>query len=90
MSPKHRRVVIDLSLQVLKEATGRTEHRRGQVAAIRLALRCLWPVYADKALLTAFWDAMTREVDIGRERGLAVAYEALRGAVIHEGAEGHD
>lgn len=66
---------------------GRTGHKEAQVAAIRLALRCLWPVCADKALLTAFWDAMTREVDIGRGHGLAVAYEALRSTVELEGVE---
>ncbi|VXD02841.1 conserved hypothetical protein [Sphingomonas sp. 8AM] len=82
MSPKHRRVVTELSLEVLQEAMRRTGHRREQVAAIRLALRCLWPVCADKALLTAFWDAITREVDIGREHGLERSFGALRAAVV--------
>lgn len=48
MSPKHRRGVTDFSLQVLKEALGRTGHGKAHVAAIRLALRCLWTVCANK------------------------------------------
>lgn len=33
---------------------------------------------ADKAMLTAFWDAMMAEMDIGRRHGIERAYEAVR------------
>ncbi|MBB3693019.1 hypothetical protein FHY05_001643 [Sphingomonas sp. BK580] len=35
----------------------------------------------DRALLRAFWEALSAEVDIGRRHGLERAYEAVRGAV---------
>lgn len=81
MSPKHQRVLTDLCLQVLHEAVGRPGHTEGQMAAVRLALRCLMPSCPDRALLTRYWTALTAEVDIGRDHGLSLAFEAVRIAV---------
>lgn len=81
MSPKHQRVLTDLCLQVLHEAVGLPGHTEGQMAAVRLALRCLMPSCPDTSLLTRYWTALTAEVDIGRDHGLSSALEALTIAV---------
>ncbi|MBB3692455.1 hypothetical protein FHY05_001067 [Sphingomonas sp. BK580] len=38
----------------------------------------------DRTLLTAFWEALRAEVDIGRRHGVERAFEAVRGAATAE------
>ncbi|WP_221191010.1 hypothetical protein [Sphingomonas sp. BK580] len=81
MSPRSRRVVLELSPDILREAI---EHRPEEDAGLRLALRCLMGLGVDRTLLTAFWEALRAEVDIGRRHGVERAFEAVRGAATAE------
>jgi hypothetical protein len=80
MSPKAHRIVVNLSLRVLQDAVT-TPPADGEIAGVRLALRCLLSACPDKALLTAYRSALTTEVDLRRQHGLARAYEAVAAAV---------
>jgi len=81
MSLKARRVVIELSLAILRDACEQPERPDREDAGLRLALRCLMGAGVDKAALSAFWEAVSAEVDIGRRHGVERAYEAVRCAV---------
>jgi hypothetical protein len=81
MSPKACRVLTALALDVLQLSIVRAPSTDAELAALRLALRCLLGLNAPKDLLARFWGAATGDMDIGRHHGTMSAYEALRDAV---------
>ena len=58
----HRYAVLNLSLQVLKEAAARSSRKAVGTIDVRLALHVLRPYVRDQALLTAYWTAATADV----------------------------
>jgi hypothetical protein len=57
----HRHALINLSLQILREAAQRSGQELVGTIEVRLALRVLAPFVADQRLLTEFWRAATIE-----------------------------
>lgn len=55
----HRHHLINLSLQILREAAGRSAHEAVGTLEVRLALHVLRPFVRDQRLLTEFWKAAT-------------------------------
>lgn len=57
----HRHAVVNLALQILREATERSSREAVGTIEVRLALHILRPIVRDHLLLTEFWDAATVE-----------------------------
>jgi hypothetical protein len=57
----HRHAVINLALQILREAAQRSAHETVGTIEVRLALHVLRPFVGEQRLLTEFWKAATIE-----------------------------
>lgn len=60
-SQAHRHALVNLSLQILRDATTRSATQAVGTIEVRLALHVLRPLVNDSQLLKAFWDAATIE-----------------------------
>ena len=77
LPPRHQRVVIDLSLRILRAAMVRSGQGRVDGIEVRLALRCLLPHCPDEWPLSLFWDAAQSANDIGRAQGCTAAFNGI-------------
>ncbi len=75
--PKHQRVVIALSVHILRCGVSRCSDTRVDVAEVRLALRCLLPHCPERWPLVLYWDAACQENDIGRAQGVTAAFNGI-------------
>lgn len=57
----HRHALINLSLQILREATARSANEAVGTLEVRLALHVLRPFVREQRLLNEFWKAATAE-----------------------------
>lgn len=57
----HRNTLINLALQILREAAQRSAHEPVGTLEVRLALHVLRPFVGEQRLLTEFWHAATIE-----------------------------
>ena len=74
---RHQRVVIDLSLRILRAAMVRSAHARVDTIEVRLALRCLLHLCQDRWPLEMFWDAAATDNDIGRAQGCTAGFNGI-------------
>ncbi|MBS0503649.1 MULTISPECIES: hypothetical protein [Sphingobium] len=75
--PRHQRVVIALSVHILRSATARSSDTRVDVVEVRLALRCLLQHCPERWPLENFWDAAAQTNDIGRSQGVTAAFNGI-------------
>lgn len=74
---RHQRIVIDLSLKILRAAMVRSAAQRVDALEVRLALRCLLHHCPDRWPLELFWDAAQGDNDIGRAQGCTAAFNGI-------------
>ena len=74
---RHQRVIIRLSLHILRTAMSRSGEIRVDVVEVRLALRCLLPHCPERWPLELFWDAAAQENEIGRAQGTTAAFNGI-------------
>jgi len=75
--PRHQRVIISLSLTILRAAMTRAGSARVDVVEVRLALRCLLPHCPERWPLELFWDAAQQANEIGRAQGTTAAFNGI-------------
>lgn len=75
--PRHQRIVIALSVHILRGGVSRCSVDRVDVAEVRLALRCLLPHCPKRWPLELYWDAAAQENDIGRAQGVTAAFNGI-------------
>ena len=75
--PRHQRVIISLSLRILRAAMIRSGEMRVDVVEVRLALRCLLPHCPERWPLELFWDAAAQANEIGRAQGTTAAFNGI-------------
>jgi hypothetical protein len=75
--PNRRRLMIDLSLAILRDASARSSEEKVDTPEVRLALYCLWPFVRERSWLASFWTAASGEHDIGRSQSLAAGYNGI-------------
>ncbi|WP_081873278.1 hypothetical protein [Sphingobium chlorophenolicum] len=75
--PRHQRVVIALSLHILRSGVTRSSDGRVDGVEVRLALRCLLQHCPERWPLELYWDAAKQENDIGRAQGVTAAFNAI-------------
>ena len=74
---RHQRLVIELSVHVLRAAMTRSTRARVDTVEVRLALRCLLHHCPDRWPLELFWDAAKGANDIGRAQGCTAAFNGV-------------
>ena len=75
--PRHQRVVIALSVHILRCGVSRCSEARVDVPEIRLALRCLLPHCHEKWPLALYWDSGSQTNEIGRAQGVTAAFNGI-------------
>jgi hypothetical protein len=74
---RHHRVVIALSIHILRHGVVRCADARVDDHQVRLALRCLLPHCPERWPLVLYWDAAGQENDIGRAQGVTAAFNGI-------------
>jgi hypothetical protein len=74
---RHQRIVIDLSLRILRSAMMRSGAGRVDTIEVRLALRCLLHLCPERWPLGLFWDAAGTDNEIGRAQGCTAAFNGI-------------
>ena len=59
--PKHQRIVIALSVHILRSGVTRSSDGPVDGVEVRLALRCLLPHCPERRPLELYWDAAKQE-----------------------------
>ena len=75
--PRHQRVVIALSVAILRAALSRSGVARVDGIEVRLALRCLLPHCPERWPLELYWDAAGQDNEIGRAQGCTAAFNGI-------------
>jgi len=75
--PRHQRVIIALSVHILRGGVSRCGEMRVDGVEVRLALRCLLPHCPERWPLELYWDAAAQENDIGRAQGVTAAFNGI-------------
>ncbi len=75
--PRHQRIVISLSLHILRAGVTRSSDGRVDGVEVRLALRCLLQHCPERWPLELYWDAAQQENDIGRAQGVTAAFNGI-------------
>lgn len=75
--PKHQRVVIALSVHILRTGVTRSAGGRVDGVEVRLALRCLLPHCPERWPLELYWDAAKQDNEIGRAQGVTAAFNGI-------------
>ena len=74
---RHQRVVIALSVHILRGGVARCSDARVDVVEIRLARRCLLPHCPERWPLELYWDAAAQENEIGSAQGVTAAFNGI-------------
>lgn len=74
---RHHRIVIDLSVRILRGAMLRSGDGRVDTIEVRLALRCLIAHCPQRWPLDMFWSAAATAHDIGRAQGCTAAFNGI-------------
>lgn len=74
---RHQRIIIELSLHVLRSAAARAGKGKVDTIEVRLALRCLLAHCPERWPLDMFWSSAAAEHDIGRSQGCTAAFNGI-------------
>lgn len=75
--PRHQRVVIALSVHILRAGVARCSETTIDGMEVRLALRCLLPHCPERWPLELYWDAASQSNEIGRAQGVTAAFNGI-------------
>jgi hypothetical protein len=74
---RHQRIIIDLSLHILRAAVARSDKGKIDTIEVRLALRCLVAHCPERWPLDMFWNSASTDHDIGRTQGCTAALNGI-------------
>ncbi|USU08829.1 hypothetical protein NF700_17520 [Sphingomonadaceae bacterium OTU29MARTA1] len=74
---RHQRIIIDLSLHILRAAAAGSDRGKVDTIEVRLALRCLVPHCTERWPLDMFWNSAKTDHDIGRAQGCTAALNGI-------------
>jgi hypothetical protein len=74
---RHQRIIIDLSLHILRAAAARSGNGKVDTIEVRLALRCLIAHCPERWPLDMFWNSASTDHDIGRAQGCTAALNGI-------------
>lgn len=74
---RHQRIIVDLSLHILRVAAARAGKGKVDTIEVRLALRCLLAHCPERWPLDMFWSSASTEHDIGRAQGCTASLNGI-------------
>ena len=74
---RHQRIIISLSLHILRGAAARSDKGTVDTIEVRLALRCLLAHCPERWPLDMFWSSAAADHDIGRAQGCTAALNGI-------------
>lgn len=74
---RHQRILIDLSLHILRAAAAQSGEGEVDTIEVRLALRCLMAQCPERWPLDMFWTSAGTDHDIGRAQGCTAALNGI-------------
>ena len=74
---RHQRTIIELSVQILRTAMKSGAQLTPDDAAVRLALRCLWPHCPERWPLVQFWDGGRGTHELGRSQSMTASFNGI-------------
>jgi hypothetical protein len=74
---RRQRIMIELSVQILRAAVEASGNGRVDTLSVRLSLRVLLPHCPELWPLVMFWDAAAQDNDIGRSQGVTAAFNGI-------------
>jgi len=77
MLARHQRVVIALSVHILRSGGARCSDARVDGVEVRLALRCLLLHCPERWPLELYWDAACQENEFDRAQGVTAAFNGI-------------
>lgn len=80
---RHQRIIVELSLHILRAAAGRSDKGKVDTIEVRLALRCLIADCPERWPLDMFWNSAGTDHDIGRARGCTAAFNGIVRQLAH-------
>lgn len=80
---RHQRIIIDLSLRILRAAVARSGRDKVDTIEVRLALRCLIAHCPERWPLDMFWSSAAADHDIGRAQGCTAALNGINRQLGH-------
>ena len=75
---RHQRIIIDLSLHILRAAAARSGKGKVDTIEVRLALRCLIAHCPERWPLDMCWNSAATDHDIGRAQGCTAALNGIK------------
>lgn len=74
---RHKRIILELSLHILRAATARYAKGKVDTIEMRLALPCLFAHCPERWPLDMFWNSAGADHDIGRAQGCTAALSGI-------------
>lgn len=74
---RHQRIIVELSLHILRAAAARSDKGKVDTIEVRLALRCLIAHCPERWPLDMFWNSAGTDHDIGRAQGCTAAFNGI-------------
>jgi hypothetical protein len=74
---RHQRIIVELSLHILRAAGARSGKDKVDTIEVRLALRCLIAHSPERWPLDMFWSSASTGHDIGRAQGCTAAFNGI-------------
>jgi hypothetical protein len=75
--PRHQRIIVELSVHILRGGMTRAADSRVDCVEVRLALRCLVPHCRERWPLDHYWSAAKQSNEIGRSQGVTAAFNGI-------------
>lgn len=74
---RQQRITVELAVQILRSTMSAGERVEDDCAAVRLALRSLWPHCPERWPLVQFWDGCRGSHDIGRAQSMTASFNGI-------------
>lgn len=74
---RHERVIIELSVAVLRHGVTQCGNARVDTPAVRLALRCLLPHCRERWPLVSYWEGAGGDHELGRAQTVTAAFNGI-------------
>ena len=75
--PRHQRVVIALSVHILRAGVAKCSETTVDGMEVRLALRCLWAHCPERWPLVMFWEGAQQDNEIGRSQSVTASFNGI-------------
>ena len=74
---KHDRIIVELTVAILRAGVAECGRAKVDTPAIRLALRCLLPHCRERWPLVSYWEGAGGDHELGRAQTVTAAFNGI-------------